>query len=184
VQYLKEKPGPKPFSIESAEKRIRAGLKRGRAEFVKVGRDLLNVKENLGHGSFMAWLEPRLVEWEISGQTARNYMNMAKRADKLGADVITKMPFRAAAKSTKSHKPRKVTTPANAASKIPKVVNLPGLSWTTSESAQTAVMLLVDALEATGNLQSFDREYCLAGKDAFEQAYLTFMNLMHPMEAA
>lgn len=56
--------------------RVRAREKNIMGAALETGRDLLDIKERLGHGHFMAWLE---AEFGMTRQTANNYMNAAER---------------------------------------------------------------------------------------------------------
>lgn len=58
-----------------AADRIRARLKRTAADVVEAGRDLLEMKERLGHGRFLAWID---AEFGMSQWSARNFMRAAE----------------------------------------------------------------------------------------------------------
>lgn len=65
--------------VHDAAARIAVRLTRTADEIVEIGRDLIEVKRLLGHGCFGAWIE---VEFGMSDQTARNFMNVASRLGK------------------------------------------------------------------------------------------------------
>lgn len=62
--------------------RIRTRTRRGVLMLVENGRDLITVKEQMGHGNFGAWLKR---EFGWSERTAQNYMNAARAFDELAA---------------------------------------------------------------------------------------------------
>jgi hypothetical protein len=55
---------------------IRSRLKRTAEDIVAIGQDLIEVKEDLGHGRFLEWIN---AEFGMKEQSARNFMNVAKR---------------------------------------------------------------------------------------------------------
>lgn len=63
--------------------RIHARQRRGVGMIVENGRDLLTVKEKMGHGRFGGWLR-RKFGW--SERTAQNYMNAAKAFDEFAKE--------------------------------------------------------------------------------------------------
>lgn len=56
--------------------RVRSRQQNTMALIRETGRDLLSVKEKLGHGHFLSWIE---AEFAMTRQTANNYMNVADR---------------------------------------------------------------------------------------------------------
>lgn len=56
--------------------RIRLRMSRTVQEVIEIGRDLIAVKEKLGHGKFLRWIE---TEFRMSDHTASNIMNVARR---------------------------------------------------------------------------------------------------------
>lgn len=71
--------GTQAFLDEKAHA-IRARLKRTAEDVIAIGLDLIAVKERLPHGRFHAWLE---IEFGMSHDTASNFMNVARKQDKL-----------------------------------------------------------------------------------------------------
>lgn len=51
-------------------------MKRTAEDVLAIGQDLLAVKARLAHGQFLAWLQ---AEFEMSSETALNYMQVARR---------------------------------------------------------------------------------------------------------
>lgn len=71
---------PNDAQFASVADRIRRRTQRGVLMLVENGRDLMIVKEKMGHGRFGDWLKP---EFGWSERTAQNYMNAAKAFDEL-----------------------------------------------------------------------------------------------------
>ncbi len=65
--------------LEAATARIKARMARTVENIIEIGCDLTLVKERLGHGNFLAWID---AEFGMSDQTARNFMNVARRFSK------------------------------------------------------------------------------------------------------
>ena len=68
----------------AAAVRIRDRLKRN---LIETGRDLIGVKERLGHGLFGAWLK---AEFNMSERSAERYMNAARLLAK--SDIVSDLP--------------------------------------------------------------------------------------------
>ncbi|MBN9470660.1 MAG: DUF3102 domain-containing protein [Bosea sp.] len=56
-------------------------MRRTAEDIVEIGRDLIAVKERIGHGNFGRWLES---EFDMSDETARKFMRVAER---IGAKI-------------------------------------------------------------------------------------------------
>ncbi len=61
------------FAREVAS-RVRSRHQATVAGLIETGKDLILMKERLGHGNFLRWIED---EFQMSDQSARNYMNAA-----------------------------------------------------------------------------------------------------------
>src|SRR4051812_29722081 len=55
--------------------RIKARLRRTASDIVATGEDLLRLKDRLGHGRFLPWVD---AEFGMSADTAGRYMNVAR----------------------------------------------------------------------------------------------------------
>jgi hypothetical protein len=64
-------------AMEAAD-RIRGRLDRQKKNYIEIGRDLIAVKEKLGHGHFGNWLK---AEFDTDERTVQNYMRAAKWVD-------------------------------------------------------------------------------------------------------
>jgi hypothetical protein len=60
--------------LEDAAKRINDRLRVTKENVIEIGRELMAVKERLGHGNFQPWIE---AECGISQKTAERYMQVA-----------------------------------------------------------------------------------------------------------
>jgi hypothetical protein len=68
---------------------IRALMRRATQEIFKIGQKLIEIKEKLGHGSFLTWLE---AEFTWTERTARRFMSVAEQfADKV--DMVSDLDF-------------------------------------------------------------------------------------------
>ncbi len=76
--------------LQAKAENIRARMKRSVEDIIAIGQDLIEVKERLEHGEFLAWVE---AEFRMSDQTAENFMHVAKRfADKI--QTVWNLPAR------------------------------------------------------------------------------------------
>lgn len=66
-----------PIAIQAREaaERIKLRLRRTAEDIVEIGRDLIDVKETIGHGNFMPWIE---AEFGMSMSAATRFMNVAR----------------------------------------------------------------------------------------------------------
>ena len=78
--------------VRSAANRIKKMLGEMAGDIVRIGLDLIAVKEQLAHGEFGIWLES---EFEWKRQTAENYMNVARTFPKFGN--LDSLPIRKSA---------------------------------------------------------------------------------------
>lgn len=63
-------------TVRLATERIKMRMKRTAEDIIEIGKDLIAIKEQLPHGQFLPWIES---EFEMSDQTAKNFMNVAER---------------------------------------------------------------------------------------------------------
>lgn len=59
---------------EAAE-RIKLRLRRSAEDIIEIGRDLIGVKDRIGHGNFLPWIE---AEFGMTDRTARRFMDVAR----------------------------------------------------------------------------------------------------------
>lgn len=67
--------------VKAATVRIKARLKRSVADIVEIGKELTTIKNQLPHGQFLPWIA---AEFEMSKDTAQNFMNVWDRFGKNG----------------------------------------------------------------------------------------------------
>jgi len=58
-----------------AAERIKLRLRRSAEDIIAIGLDLIAVKESIGHGNFLPWIE---AEFGMSANTARNFMRVGE----------------------------------------------------------------------------------------------------------
>ncbi|SRR5579871_921896 len=75
--------------LQEKEQEIRAYQQQTAEGILRVGQALLEVKERVGHGFFMEWIEAR---FSMSGRTARNCMAAARRFGEKPASVANLAP--------------------------------------------------------------------------------------------
>jgi vacuolar-type H+-ATPase subunit I/STV1 len=68
-------PGETAGDVRAATERIKLRMKRTAEDIVAIGQDLLEVKQVLGHGRFLEWIE---FEFEMKERTAQNFMRVAE----------------------------------------------------------------------------------------------------------
>jgi len=92
---------------ESAQ-RIRDWLRTSSATAIEIGRELQNVKSQLGHGHFLPWVKS---ECGIGARTAANYMGAAALVSKFASVAILPPSalYLLAARSTPTHVIEEVT---------------------------------------------------------------------------
>jgi hypothetical protein len=71
-----ELPVDAALNARAAAERIKLRLKRTVEDIIEIGRELTAVKEDLPHGQFLPWIA---AEFEMSDQTARNFMMVSDR---------------------------------------------------------------------------------------------------------
>ncbi len=65
---------PVAVGAKAAAERIRLRLRRTAEDIIEIGRDLISVKKDIGHGNFLPWID---AEFGMSDQTARRFMQVA-----------------------------------------------------------------------------------------------------------
>lgn len=65
-------------TVKLATERIKMRMKRTAEDIIEIGKDLIAIKEQLPHGQFLPWISS---EFEMSQQTASNFMAVASRFD-------------------------------------------------------------------------------------------------------
>ena len=98
--------------------RIRVRIQRTTADIIETGRDLIQVKNGLGHGRFSKWIE---TEFGMTGRTAQNYMRAAEWAEGKN-EIVSRLPpasiYLLAAKTTPEIIKTKVITDLEAGKPI------------------------------------------------------------------
>src|SRR5687768_6309412 len=87
-------------TVRAAADRIKGRHQRQMAAIIETGRDLLAIKEQLGHGQFLEWIQ---AEFGMTDRTAENYTRAATEfGDKI--EIISNLPptevYRLASPST------------------------------------------------------------------------------------
>lgn len=92
-------------------------MRRTAEAIFEIGRELIAVKERLGHGRFGDWLQ---AEFEMAERTAQNFMAVATRFPKSAtvADFSPKVLYELAAPSTPDEVVEKATEKAAAGEKV------------------------------------------------------------------
>lgn len=67
--------------VREAAVRIKVRMARTASDIIEIGKDLIAVKEALGHGQFLPWIE---AEFGMSADSAHRFMNVA---DRLGSQI-------------------------------------------------------------------------------------------------
>lgn len=75
--------------VRDAAVRIRVRMQRTAQDIIEIGKDLIAVKEVLGHGHFLSWIE---AEFGMSERTAYRFTNVAERLASKLATVATFTP--------------------------------------------------------------------------------------------
>jgi hypothetical protein len=85
--------------VRAATARIRVRMTRTVEDIVQIGQDLILVKERVGHGGFILWIE---AEFGMSEWTARSFMRVGERFGKSGTvpDLPAAVLYALAAPST------------------------------------------------------------------------------------
>jgi hypothetical protein len=62
--------------VREAADRIRSRMTHSAQSIIEIGRDLIRVKERLGHGNFLPWIDR---EFRMTEKTAERFMSVAER---------------------------------------------------------------------------------------------------------
>ncbi len=62
--------------VRAAAQRIRLRMSRTCQDIIEIGRDLIAVKDRVGHGGFLKWID---AEFAMSNPTASRFMNVAEQ---------------------------------------------------------------------------------------------------------
>jgi len=86
-------------ALVDATRALRNRIERATQNIIEIGKRLTEVKEMLGHGKFLPWLEK---EFGMSDQTAQNFMNVFKRFGQIpnGLEFQSKALYLLASPST------------------------------------------------------------------------------------
>lgn len=104
--------------VRDAAVRIRMRMSRTAEDIVEIGRDLIRVKDLLGHGNFLPWIE---TEFGMSADTAGRFMQVAKNLSGRiphGAEFEPTVLYALAAPSTPEPVRQEVLRRANAGEKV------------------------------------------------------------------
>ena len=88
-QFYSGLPADAVDAVRGAATRIHERRQRQIEDILAIGRDLLMVKERLGHGQFLAWLK---IEFATSERSAQNYMRAAEEFGGKSATVADLPP--------------------------------------------------------------------------------------------
>jgi hypothetical protein len=111
--------------LEDAAKRIKERLNVTKETIVEIGRDLMAVKERIGHGNFQSWIES---EFNWSLKTAERYMLVADYCasdDKI--DIVTILPLTAVYELAAPSAPEEVRSAVEDKVRAGEMVTLAGV---------------------------------------------------------
>lgn len=77
--------------VQEKARAIHTRLKRTAEDVIAIGLDLLEVKNKLGHGQFIGWLNS---EFDLTRQSAANFMRVAERFGKSECKTVLHLPIR------------------------------------------------------------------------------------------
>lgn len=84
--------------LRDAAARIKARINRTVMDIIDIGRELIDVKERIGHGNFLPWIDR---EFGMTDRTAQNFMNVASRfQSETVSDLTPSVLYELAAPST------------------------------------------------------------------------------------
>jgi hypothetical protein len=104
--------------LRKAADRVRMRLSRSAQDIVEIGLDLIAVKDRVGQGNFLAWIDR---EFRMSDQSAANFMNVARiYGDEIpnGLEFSPAVLYALAAPSTAEQVRAEITERAKAGEKI------------------------------------------------------------------
>ncbi|MGO4316680.1 DUF3102 domain-containing protein [Agrobacterium sp. MCAB5] len=68
-------PAPVAIKAREAAERIKLRLHRSAEDIIEIGKDLVSIKESIGHGKFIPWINS---EFQMSEATAKRFMSVAR----------------------------------------------------------------------------------------------------------
>lgn len=74
--------------VRDAAVRIKVRMARTAADIIDIGRDLISVKESVGHGNFLPWID---AEFGMTYRTAQRFMSVAERVG-TKSDTMSHLP--------------------------------------------------------------------------------------------
>jgi hypothetical protein len=104
--------------LREAADLIRSRMSRSAEDIVEIGRKLIVVKDRIGHGNFLPWID---LEFGMSDQSAANFMNVARRfGDQIpkGLEFRPAVLYALAAPSTPEEIRTEITERAKAGEKV------------------------------------------------------------------
>lgn len=105
-------------SVRDAAARIKLRMARTASDIIEIGSDLIAVKDRLGHGHFLKWID---AEFGMHENTARNFMNVSKRFGGKSTTIVDFNPtalYELAAPSTPDDVVKEATDRASKGEKI------------------------------------------------------------------
>lgn len=124
-------------AVQSAAVRIRDRMKRTVEDIIAIGQDLIAVKDRLGHGRFLPWIE---AEFGMTDRAARNLMNVALTyggKSEIISDLSLTVLYELAAPSTPEPVRQAVEAKAEAGEAV-SVAEVQRLKREAAEAAQRA----------------------------------------------
>lgn len=76
-------------SIRDASTRIKYRMSRTALDIIEIGRDLIEVKRQLGHGHFLKWID---AEFGMSERTSRSFVHAAEAFGSSKSAIIADLP--------------------------------------------------------------------------------------------
>lgn len=152
------------LEARAAAERIRTRMRRTAEDIVEIGRDLIAVKERLGHGRFGDWLQ---AEFEMGPASAARFMQVAERFGK-STTMINLPPtviYALAAPSTPDEVVTKATEKA-AAGETVTLAEVQRLKAELTETRRKAEENLVAGMEENERAFEEEREKLKRAADA------------------
>jgi len=110
---------PDDIAVEAraVAERVKMRLRRTAEDIVEIGRELVGIKDKLGHGNFLPWIE---AEFEMHRDTANSFMRVFSRFGQM-SEIPTFQPsilYQLAAPSTPDSIIEKATEKAESGEKV------------------------------------------------------------------
>lgn len=161
---------PEPVAVQAREaaQRIKLRLRRSAEDIIEIGRDLLAVKDRIGHGNFLPWIE---AEFGMGQATAYRFMQVAEAYGSKITTVINLDPTALYALAAPK-------TPLEVREEIEKMI----------EAGEVVTKATVAKLKAEGRTLDKDMVHLMTPKGARAYASLQFnqigkMKLVHGANA-